>query len=238
MTRSPVIGVTTYAELADWADWPQPVVLAPANYVNCVAAAGGVPVLLPPWSANDGDTAATLERLDGVLLIGGDDVCGEFYGRTEEPDEHDRGRHRPERDAFEIAVARHAWQRDVPMLAICRGVQVLNVALGGTLIADLFTAGYGREHRIKRGVFNRHPVTLEPGSKVRAICGARPEVPSHHHQAIDHVAEGLVASGRSDDGLIEAVEAPGRTFIVGVQWHPEEGTDMALFRALIDHASR
>jgi anthranilate synthase component 2/putative glutamine amidotransferase len=237
-TPSPLIGITTYAEVADWADWPQPVVLSPANYVSCVVAAGGVPVLLPPWSADDSDAAETLERLDGVMLIGGDDVCGEFYGQPEDEGEHVSQRHRPERDAFEIAVARRAWESDLPMLAICRGIQVLNVALGGTLIADVFEAGYDQTHRIRRGVFTNHAVTLEPGSKIHEICGPAADVPSHHHQAIDRLADGLVVSGRSDDGVIEAVEAPERAFIVGVQWHPEEGTDMCLFRALIDQAAR
>jgi putative glutamine amidotransferase len=235
---SPLIGLTTYAEVADWANWPQPVVLTPANYVASVVAAGGSPVLLPSGSADAADVAEMLARLDGVILIGGDDICGEHYGRTEDPDEHAHQRHRSERDAYEISLARQAWEADVPLLAVCRGVQVLNVALGGTLIPDLFSAGYAREHRIQRGVFNHHPVTLDPESQLGRLLGRRPEVPSHHHQAIDRLAEGLLATGWAQDGVIEAIEAPGRKFIVGVQWHPEEGKDMSVFEALIQHAAR
>jgi putative glutamine amidotransferase len=237
-TPAPLVGVTTYSETADWADWPQPVVLSPQNYVTCIAAAGGNPVLLPPWSAEDHDVAATLARLDAVVLIGGDDVCGDFYGRAEGAAEHRSHRHNPTRDAFEIAVARRAWAYDLPTLAICRGLQILNVALEGTLITDLVSAGYTREHRIKRGVFNHHAASFDAGSLLYEICGPTTEVPSHHHQAIDRLGDGLVATGRSEDGVIEAVEAPDRRFVVGVQWHPEEGTDMALFEAFIRQASR
>jgi gamma-glutamyl-gamma-aminobutyrate hydrolase PuuD len=236
--RSPLIGLTTYAEVADWANWPQPVVLTPANYVASIVSAGGSPVLLPPSSADDSNAAETVARLDGIVLIGGDDVCGERYGRREDPEEHRVQRHRPERDAFEISLAREAWKADTPLLAICRGAQVLNVALGGTLIPDLFAAGYAREHRIQRGVFTRHPVMLDGGSALGRRLGSHVDVPSHHHQAIDRLGEGLVATGWAEDGVIEAIEAPARTFMVGVQWHPEEGADMSVFEALIENSAR
>jgi putative glutamine amidotransferase len=234
----PLVGITTYAEVADWADWPQPVILAPQNYTDCLVAAGASPVLLPPWTAEAAEVGETLGRLDGLVLIGGDDVCGNFYGRSEDLAEHVSQRHNPARDAFEIAAARHAWAADMPLLAICRGLQVLNVALGGTLVPDLFAAGRSRGHRIKRGVFNRHEVAFESGSAVHALYGSATDVHSHHHQAVDRLADGLAVAGTSADGVIEAVEAPGRRFAVGVQWHPEEGEDLALFEAFVREASR
>jgi gamma-glutamyl-gamma-aminobutyrate hydrolase PuuD len=235
---APMIGISTYAEIADWADWPQPVVLAPHNYIDCLVAAGASPVLLPSSTRDHATIGSTLDRLDGLVLIGGDDVCPESYGLPEAPQEHREGRHRPDRDVFEIALARHAWSADMPLLAICRGMQILNVALGGTLIADLFSAGFSHEHRIKRGVFNDHGVAFEPGTIAHELCGAVADVPSHHHQAIDRLADGLVVAGRSADGVIEAVEARTHSFVVGVQWHPEEGVDMALFEALVSAAAR
>lgn len=234
----PVVGVTTYSEIADWADWPQPVVLAPSSYTNCLIAAGALPVLLPPWTGESAEAGAMLSRLDGLVLIGGDDVCGEFYDRDEDAALHSAQRHNAARDAFEIAAVRHAWAVDMPLLAICRGMQVLNVALGGTLIEDLFSAGYSPTHRIRRGVFHRHPVTFDLNSRLHAVYGRTADVPSHHHQAIDRVAEALLVTGRSDDCIVEAVEAPERRFVVGVQWHPEEGEDMGLFQAFVDAASR
>jgi gamma-glutamyl-gamma-aminobutyrate hydrolase PuuD len=178
-----------------------------------------------------------LDRLDGLLVIGGDDLCGEVSGRAEEPDEHLHQRHNPVRDAFEISAVRHAWETDMPVLAICRGIQVLNVALGGSVIRDLFSAGYSQDHRIKRGVFNDHRVTFEPGSRMAELYGDEAHVPSHHHQAIERLAEGLVVSGVSDDRVIEAVEAPDHRFTLGVQWHPEEAEDSVLFDALVEAAT-
>jgi putative glutamine amidotransferase len=234
---APLIGVTTYAEVADWADWPQPVVLTPQNYVSCLEKAGAQPVLLPPGRADAESLGRTLDRLDGLVLIGGDDLCGRFWGREEDEEEHRRQRHNPVRDAFEITAAQVAWARDMPTLAICRGVQVLNVALGGSLIADIFEAGYSREHRVKRGTFNRHLVAFDPNSAVARIYGGRTDVLSHHHQAIDRVADRLLVTGRAEDGVVEAVEAPDRRFVVGVQWHPEEGDDLALFKGFVREAS-
>jgi putative glutamine amidotransferase len=233
----PLIGVTTYGEVADWANWPQPVVLAPQSYVESLVRAGASPVLLPSWTADAAEIQATLDRLDGLLLTGGDDVCGVSYGLSESPEEHEAGRHRPERDAFEIAAARHAWDADMPLLAICRGTQILNVALGGTLIPDLFSQGFAQDHRIERGVFNHHSVNFEPGTAIHSLYGATADVPSHHHQAIDGIGGGLVVTGRSDDGVIEAVQSIDRSFALGVQWHPEEGEDMVLFEALVRAAA-
>jgi gamma-glutamyl-gamma-aminobutyrate hydrolase PuuD len=225
-----VVGVTSYREQADWADWPQEAVLVPAGYLDRLAAAGVSPVLLPPLP--DGALAdAPLHRIDGLVLIGGDDVCGRAYGRDESDDEHRSGGHRPDRDRHEISATLFAWERDLPVLAICRGMQLLNVALGGTLITDLPSFGASREHRIKRGEFHDHPVHFERGSALAEIYGDSADVPSHHHQAIDRLADGLVVTGRAGDGIIEGVEATNGRFALGVQWHPEEGKEMAIFRA-------
>jgi gamma-glutamyl-gamma-aminobutyrate hydrolase PuuD len=230
-TKRPVVGVTSYRERADWADWPQDAVLAPAAYLDRLAAGGVSPVLLPPVAGDDGLVEASLERIDGLVLIGGDDVCGRVYGREESDAEHDAARHRPERDRHEIAAARLAWEERKPILAICRGVQLLNVALGGTLIADLSSAGASPEHLLERGTFHHHAVEFDPGSALSRIYGDSGQVPSHHHQAIDRVAEGLVVTGRAPDGIIEGVEAQNGRYVLGVQWHPEEGADVEIFRA-------
>ena len=238
VSAPPLIGVTTYAEVADWANWPQPVVLTPQNYISCLSGAGGNPVLLPPGDPDDGAVERTLDRLDGLVLIGGDDICGRLWGCPEDEEQHRALRHNPVRDDFEIAAARLAWARDMPTLAICRGIQVLNVALGGTLIPDLFEVGFSMEHRVRRGIFNRHLVDFEPNSSLHRVYGRRTDVLSHHHQAIDRVADGLRVIGRADDNVIEAVEAPDRRFVLGVQWHPEEGDDLALFQAFVREAAR
>ena len=226
----PVVGVTSYRERADWANWPQEAVLVPAGYLDRLAAAGLSPVVLPPVPEG-GLAEAALERIDGLVLIGGDDVCGRAYGREESDEEHRSGAHRPDRDRHEMIATRFAWERGLPILAICRGMQLLNVALGGTLIQDLPSYGASRAHRIKRGEFHDHPVQFERGSALAAIYGDSADVPSHHHQAIDRLADGLIVTGRARDGIIEGVEATNGRFALGVQWHPEEGADMEIFRS-------
>jgi anthranilate synthase component 2/putative glutamine amidotransferase len=227
---APVVGVTSYREIADWADWPQESVLVPSAYLDRLAAAGVSPVLLPPV-ASDELALGALERIDGLVLIGGDDVCGRAYGREESDARHEADRHRPDRDRHEIAAAQFAWERGIPILAICRGLQLLNVALGGTLIDDLPSVGAMREHRIRRGVFHDHPVDFDAGSLLAQVYGACAEFPSHHHQAIDRLGDGLVVTGRARDGVVESVEATNGRFVLGVQWHPEEGVDAQIFRA-------
>jgi gamma-glutamyl-gamma-aminobutyrate hydrolase PuuD len=225
-----VVGVTSYREQADWADWPQEAVLVPAGYLDRLAAAGVSPVLLPPLT-DRGLAEASLNRIDGLVLIGGDDVCGRAYGLDESAEEHRSGGHRPDRDRHEMLATHFAWERGLPVLAICRGLQLLNVALGGTLITDLATFGASRRHRVKRGEFHDHPVHFERGSALAKIYGDSADVPSHHHQAIDRLADGLVVTGRAHDGIIESVEATNGRVVLGVQWHPEEGQEMEIFRA-------
>jgi putative glutamine amidotransferase len=228
----PVVGVTSYRDQADWANWPQEAVLVPTNYLDRLAASGVSPVLLPPVPDDDDALLeASMERVDGLVLIGGEDVCGRAYGRDETDDDHDAARHRPERDRHEIAAARVAWEQQKPILAICRGIQLLNVALGGTLITDLATSGAMPEHRLQWGTFHDHAVDFDPGSVLAKIYGDTAQVPSHHHQAIDTLADGLVVTGRAPDGIVEGVEATNGNYVLGVQWHPEEGADVEIFRA-------
>lgn len=230
----PLIGITTYAEVVSHGRWTEHVAFAPSTYSNVLFRAGANSVLLPPWP-EPMEAESLISRLDGVVLSGGEDICGLEYGREEEDAEHETEIHNPLRDGFEIAVARQAWDSRVPILAICRGIQVLNVALGGTLVPDLAAAGADERHRLVPGEFNPHEVDFEPGSRMHSLFGDRTDVPSHHHQALDRVSDDLVISGRAPDGMIEAAESadPDR-FALGVQWHPEEGTDPTLFNALVE----
>lgn len=189
--------------------WRVPVTAVGRTYLDAIARAGGQPVVVAPLDVTLDDLAATLSRFDGVCLPGGPDVDPQRYGATE-VHETVTGLD-ADHDALDLAVARAAVELGIPLLAICRGHQVLNVALGGTLVQHI------DDHR-----FVHHAVTLEPGSLVAAAVGqTAPVGHSVHHQAIDRLGTGLVVTGRADDGTIEAVEIPGR-WVVGVQWHPED----------------
>lgn len=222
----PVIGVTAYAERAAYGVWEHEAVLLPRTYPDVVIAAGGVPVLLPPMP----EAAAAVDRLDAVVLAGGPDVEPQRYGAAP----HDRtGAPRPERDAAEIAVLHRALERGIPVLGVCRGAQLLNVALGGTLAQHLPDDVGHAGHNPSPGVFGTVSVTLEPGSRVGAAVGASTTVLCHHHQAIGRLADGLVVTGRAADGTVEAVELDRAPFVVGVQWHPEQDRDVRLVAALV-----
>jgi gamma-glutamyl-gamma-aminobutyrate hydrolase PuuD len=227
----PVIGLTAYGDRAAYGVWDHDSVLLPRTYPDVVIAAGGVPVLLPPLV----EAAAAVDRLDAVVLSGGPDVGPDRYGA----DPHLRtGAPRPERDAAEIAVLRRALERGIPVLGVCRGVQLLNVALGGTLVQHLPDAVGHAGHNPAPGVFGTTTVTLDPGGRVGAAVGPSVSVQCHHHQAIDRLAEGLVVTGRAADGTVEAVELDGHPFVLGVQWHPEQdATDVRLMAALVAHAA-
>jgi len=202
------------------------------DYLRAVAQAGGVPLLLPSVRADDaGDL---LQRVDGLLLSGGGDVDPALYGQKPRPR---LGRVDRRRDDFEIALAREALERDVPILAICRGQQLLNVATGGTLLQDIPSELEGAsEHDAPGGRRRRsHVVELLPHTRLRAILGRDTvAVNSFHHQAVDRVGRGLVAAGRCpEDGVVEALEAADRRFVVAVQWHPESFWDQPVsFQAL------
>ena len=228
MARRPVIGLTTYRERAKTLVWDTEFALLHNVYVDAVARAGGIPVLLPPQEHGAGEMAA---RLDALVLSGGSDIAPERYRQRPDPR---TAVVRPWRDDWELRLLDQALDRDLPVLGVCRGAQLLNVALGGTLdqhIPD--TLGHER-HCPAPGVFGKIEVTLRPGSVLAGVLGPEVKVACYHHQAIDQVAPGLEVAGRSDDGTVEAVELPGRRFAVGVQWHPEQdGDDLRLFAALV-----
>jgi gamma-glutamyl-gamma-aminobutyrate hydrolase PuuD len=234
----PRIGLTTYLEVARWGTWDRPAALVPEVYLHGVTAAGGAPLLLPPVRTDTG----VLDVLDGVVLIGGPDVDPGGYGA--EP--HPETRSHPDRDEHEIALLREAVVRRVPVLGLCRGAQLINVALGGTLHQHLPEVVGHEQHRPGPAVFGGQVVRTEPGSKLAGILGAETKVPCYHHQALAHIAPGLRPAARAADGTVEAVESvdtAGADWLLGVQWHPEEDPDdLRLFRALVraatEHASR
>ena len=231
----PVIGVCTYLETMRWGAWEDRAAMVPAGYVAAVQRAGGVAVLLPPDPAAIDDPDPVLDLLDGLILAGGVDVDPATYGAsahetTDPPNEM--------RDAFELSLARRALERDLPLLGICRGMQVMNVAAGGTLHQHLPELVGHDAHRETIGVFGDHEVELDEGSlAARAAGEARHATKSHHHQAVDALAEGFVVTGRSLlDDLPEAIEAPDRRYALGVQWHPEADETSRLIGSLVEEA--
>jgi gamma-glutamyl-gamma-aminobutyrate hydrolase PuuD len=222
---APLIGLTAYCERAVFGVWDVDAVLLPRSYTDMVADAGGAPVLLPPRL----EAVAAVDRLDAVLLAGGADIGADQYGASPHPR---AGSARRDRDATELAVLARALQRDIPVLGVCRGAQLLNVALGGSLVQHLpeNVGHYG--HNPRPGVYGTVAVELDPSGRVGALLGRTVQAQCHHHQAIERLADGLVITGRAADGTIEAVELTDREFVLGVQWHPEQD-DLRLFRALV-----
>jgi putative glutamine amidotransferase len=229
----PRIGITTYREPARWGEWSEPADLLPALYSGAIQNAGGVAVLLPP--APDAHAAPALDGVHGLIIAGGPDVDPRRYGAERDPK---TGGAREERDAWELELVRAALARDRPLLGICRGMQVLNTALGGTLIQHLPEVVGTDVHAPLVGAHGRHAVRLEAGSRLAAICGERCEIATHHHQAVDELGAGLLACGWADDGTVEAIELPDRTWTVGVQWHPEAYDGHALFSAFVTVAAQ
>ena len=229
---APVIGLTSYVELARFTVWEMPTTLLPHAYVEQVVRAGGQPVVLPPA----GDPSAVLPLLDGLVLTGGSDLDPASYGASR----HERTLHLREfRDAVELPLVRAALDGGLPFLGICRGMQVLNVALGGTLHQHIPDVTGDDRHCPGSGRYNRFPVTVAPGSRLAKALGEEEVTVSHyHHQAIDRLADGLTATSWSSDGLVEGVEAEDHPFAVGVQWHPEADGDPSLFAALVDAVGR
>lgn len=229
----PVIGLTTYRERAVMLVWDCEFAALHASYVDAVDGAGATAVLLPP---QHGPVGGVLDRVDGLVLTGGADIDPALYGESPIPATSPP---RSLRDRWETALVREALHRDLPLLAVCRGLQVLNVALGGTLHQHLPDRVGSDRHQPAPGVFGTHEVDLEPGTVVAGLLGARASVSCHHHQAIARLAPRLCVSGRAADGTIEAVDVPGATFAVGVQWHPEQrGEDLRLFTGLVAAARR
>jgi putative glutamine amidotransferase len=233
----PVIGLCTALERARWSVWDQQAVLLPRNYVDAVQAAGGLALLLPPDPAADESADEWLDLLDGLMLAGGVDVDPATYGA--EPDPHTVGTV-PERDAFEMALALRAMERDIPLLGVCRGMQVMNVARGGTLIQHLPDDKGHEDHRRALGTFDGadHDVRLAADSLAERVIGERLHATkSHHHQGIDAVGEGYDVTGWATvDDLPEVIEDPARRFALGVQWHPEADPDSPLIGALVEQA--
>lgn len=229
MTR-PVIGISAYREQAQWGVWDQPAVLIPALYVDKVVDAGGIPMVIPPSSCGEEEV---LDRIDGLILAGGADLNPELYG--EEPHQETVG-WRPDRDSGELAMLGSALQRDLPVLGICRGLQVMAVHSGGRLEQHLPDVIGHEGHRPAPGIFGEHSVSLVEGSVARSVLGPEVGVKSYHHQGLAD-AGSLAAVGHADDGTIEAVEMAGHRFALGVLWHPEAGDDLRLFEALLSAAS-
>jgi putative glutamine amidotransferase len=228
----PLIGITSYDEPVSWGAWNVAAVLVPTAYVRAVERAGGRPLVVPPA---DGGVAETLAVLDGLVFSGGGDVDPDTYGA--EPHDETRGVD-SKRDAAELTLLRAALEQELPLLAVCRGSQVLNVALGGDLVQHLpELVGHDR-HLHTPGEFADHDVRVEPASRVGAILGDRAPVKSHHHQAFGRLGGNLREAAWAEDGTVEAIEDPDRRFAVGVLWHPEEGENLALFEALVAEAKR
>jgi gamma-glutamyl-gamma-aminobutyrate hydrolase PuuD len=230
----PIIGVTTYHQQAAWGPWDRLAAVLPATYVDTVAAAGGCPVLLSPSAGGvsvDAAASSVVRKLDALVLVGGGDIDPERYHQSPNPATAGVD---PERDASELALLGAALEEDLPVLAVCRGMQLLNVALGGTLLQHVPDVVGHDGHQPARGCFADVEVVTEAGSAVAKILGERATIRCSHHQAIDRVGEGLVVSARSADGLIEALELPTARFVVGVQWHPEEVGDVRPFEALLE----
>jgi putative glutamine amidotransferase len=229
---APLIGISCYAQQARWGAWDDQAVLIPRRYADKVAAAGGAPVLLAPLPGIE----QTLPRLDGLVLTGGGDIDPARYAATRDPE---TGPSDDGRDSAELALCRAALDLGLPLLGICRGLQVINVALGGTLLQHLPDIVGHHGHSPETGRYASHDVRVAPGSRLASVL-ARTElpVPTHHHQAIDRLGRGLVATAWTADGAIEAVEraepdAAGAPFMLAVQWHPEAGDDPSLFRGLV-----
>jgi gamma-glutamyl-gamma-aminobutyrate hydrolase PuuD len=227
---TPVVGITTYAEDAAWGAWNVPTALVPLTYVRAVEDAGGRALLVPP--STDG-VEETLDALDGIIFSGGADLDPASYGADPHPETNGT---RPERDRAELALMEAALQRDMPVLAICRGLEIMNVLRGGDLVQHLPDVVGDERHKHTPGVFADHDVAVEPESRLGRILGDRAPVKSHHHQGVGRLGNGLVETARADDGTIEGLEDPSRTFALGVLWHPEEHEDGALFRELVAEA--
>jgi putative glutamine amidotransferase len=227
----PVIGICASIETAQWAAWEVLVNLSPRTYSLAVQRAGGLALILPPDDVAAESPDELLDMLDALILAGGSDIDPGSYGAQPHPET--RGT-RPERDRFEIGLGTRALERDMPVLGVCRGMEMLNVIQGGTLnqhLPDL------ELHRHTPGAFIDHRVRLEPGSLAGLVVGAElTEVKSAHHQGLETLGDGVVASGYADDGVVEAIELPDKTFAVGVLWHPEEDERSRVIGALVEQA--
>jgi putative glutamine amidotransferase len=228
----PRIGICAAIEQARWGPWDQLAVVLPRTYTDAVQRAGGAALVLPPGRVAEDAPGELIDSLDGLLVGGGADIDAASYGAGAHPE---IGGTDPGRDGFEIELARAALHRDIPVLGVCRGMQVLAVAAGGSLEQHLPERLGDDRHRTVPGVFGDHEVRLEAGSLAARAAGAeRLTVKSHHHQGVAEPGEGLRASGwADDDATIEAIESDDRGFVLGVLWHPEEDPGDRVIPALV-----
>jgi len=227
----PLIGITAYAEPnVRFGVWDVPAALIPLSYIQGIESAGGRALLVPP--SEDG-IDETLDAVDGLLFSGGSDIDPAEYGHDPHPETNGL---RPERDRAELALLTAALERDMPVLAVCRGSQVLNVARGGDIVQHLPEVVGDEKHKHTPGVFADHDVEVKVESRLGSLLGDRAPVKSHHHQGFGRIGAGLVETAWAEDGTLEGLEDPAKRFAVGVLWHPEAGEDAALFRALVDEA--
>ncbi|AKN17607.1 gamma-glutamyl-gamma-aminobutyrate hydrolase family protein [Mycobacterium haemophilum] len=232
----PRVGLTAYLEQVHTGIWDVPAGYLPADYFQGVTMAGGIAVLLPPQPVDPEIAGHALDGLDGLVITGGYDVDPAAYGQRPHPSTDEP---RAARDSWEFALLGAALQRGLPVLGICRGAQLLNIALGGTLHQHLPDVIGHSGHGAGNAVFNRLLVRTVPGTRLAAVLGESAEARCYHHQSIDKLGDGLVVSGWDADGVIEAVELPGDAFVLGVQWHPEKALDdLRLFTAIVDAAGR
>jgi putative glutamine amidotransferase len=233
----PVIGICTALTQARWGVWDQQAALLSFSYIQAIQNAGGMAVMIPPDGELESDPDEILDMLDGLILAGGSDIDPASYGAEPHPETQVPV---PERDTFEIAIARRAWERDLPVLGICRGMQLINVALGGTLVQHLPDEFGHEDHRRIPGSFDGsdHDVRLQAGSLAERAAGEEVHVTkSHHHQGVERLGEGLEVSGHATlDDLREAIEAPDRRFVLGVQWHPEADDSSTVLGAFVKEA--
>ena len=228
----PLIGLSTYVETARFGVWEEKAALLPLNYVSAVIRSGGTPVLLPPSPAGPG---SVLRALHGLVVTGGPDVDPARYG---EPPHSETDRPRPERDAWEAALCQAALDMDLPLLAVCRGLQVLNVSQGGTLHQHLPDMTGNTDHRKVMGQMTPNQVTIDGDSRLADLLGTEAEVMCHHHQGVDRLGKDMTAIAYSSDGTVEAADVAGHRYALGVQWHPETNeSDDRLFKSLVEAAA-
>jgi putative glutamine amidotransferase len=230
----PVIGLSTYREQARWGVWDQSADLLPTVYAAAIEAAGGVPLLLPPTTPYAEAATAAVSRLDGLVITGGADVSPERYG--EQPHERTTS-WREDRDAWEVALLDAADEAGLPLLGVCRGMQVMAVHAGGALDQHVPDLVSHERHNPAAGVFGETQVELVPETRLASLLGTSLTVHCHHHQSV-RTHPGFTAAARSEDGILEAMEATGDRLCVAVQWHPEMAADAGLFQALVDAASQ
>jgi putative glutamine amidotransferase len=231
----PVIGICAAIENAQWAAWEVLVNLSPRTYSQAVQRAGGLALILPPDDVAAEAPDELLDMLDGLILAGGSDVDPASYGAQPHPETRNT---RPERDRFEIALGTRALERDMPVLGICRGMEMLNIACGGTLVQHLPDTIGSARHRHTPGCFSDHTVGIADGTLTARAVGATPsDVKSHHHQGVGELGEDVTVTGWCvEDNAIEAIELPAKAYALGVLWHPEEDESSRVIDSLVDAA--